>query len=543
MTLTSLSFFAFVFATLVLYYIIPKKFRWIVLLAASAAFYGIVCLKYMPFIVFTAISTWLGALWLDKVANQRKAELKEHKADWDSDTKKAYKHKTLVNKRLILALVLVLNFGILAVIKYFDYISEWLSGFLPVPAISLGILLPLGISFYTFQSMGYIVDVYWGKTAPEKNFAKFALFVSFFPQIIQGPIAIYDDLAKQLYEGHDLQYENIKNGFILILWGLFKKMVIADRLIVILNAILDNRPGLYNFFGAIAILVYAAQLYMDFSGGIDISRGVAQMLGINMAYNFKRPFFARTVADFWRRWHISLCHWLRTYLFYPIAVSKAFLRFGKWIGSHAKKKDLPADSVWGGFTFIEHAGRVVPGCIATLLTFLIVGMWHGANWKYAGYGLWNGIIILVSMLLDPVFKYVINKTKIRTQTFSWRLWQIFRTFVITMVGFAFDIGNDMADSARMVLDCLNPLGRAASVPAELNIGLKISDYAVIVVGLMIVFAVSLYQERSQKSFRDTLGKQSIWFQWVIMLGLLLGVVILGMYGPGVAANEFVYMNF
>ncbi|MCQ2512680.1 MAG: MBOAT family protein [Lachnospiraceae bacterium] len=545
MTLTSVSFFAFVFATLVVYYSIPKKFRWIVLLAASTAFYAIVCLKYMPFIVFTAITTWLGALWLDKVTNARKEELKLHKTEWDSDTKKAYKHKTLMNKRWILTFVLVLNFGILAFIKYFDFLAEWISGLLHTPVLSLGILLPLGISFYTFQSMGYIIDVYWGKTTPEKNFAKFALFVSFFPQIIQGPIAIYDDLAKQLYEGHDLQYENVKNGFILILWGLFKKMVIADRLIVILNAILDNRPGLYNYYGAIAILVYAAQLYMDFSGGIDISRGVAQMLGINMAENFKRPFFSRTVAGFWRRWHISLCHWLRTYLFYPIAVSKSFLHLGKWIGKHAKKteEDLPADSLWGGFTFMEHAGRVIPGCIATLIIFLIIGMWHGANWRYAGYGLWNGIIIFISMLLEPAFRYLLKKLKINTQSFGWIVWQILRTFLITMVGFAFDIGNNMSDSARMVLDCFHPFGMASTVPVQLSIGLKTSDYVIIGIGLLIVFAVSLYQECSQKSARETLIKQPLWLQWVIMIGCLLCIVILGMYGPGVAANEFVYMNF
>ena len=136
---------------------------------------------------------------------------------------------------------------------------------------------------------------------------------------------------------------------------------------------------------------------MDFSGGIDVSRGVAEMLGRQMAENFQRPFFSRSVAGFWRRWHISLCHWLRNYLFYPIAVSKAFLRFGKWIGKHAKKPDsaLPADSLWGGFTFIEHAGRVVPGCVASLITFFVVGMWHGANWKYAVYGLWNYLTLFI----------------------------------------------------------------------------------------------------------------------------------------------------
>lgn len=548
MTLTSLSFFALVLASLIVYYICPKKFRWIVLLLASLAFYGIVCLKYIPFIIFTTVSTWLGGLWLQKYSDRRKAELKAGKAEWDSETKKKFKHQTMIGKRLILCLFLLLNFGILAALKYYNFIADWVGGLVGITFPMIGILLPLGISFYTFQTMGYIIDVYWEKTAPEKNLARFGLFTTFFPQIVQGPIAIYDDLAGQLYEGHELKYENIKYGFQLILWGLFKKMVIADRMLVAINAILPQKNELSNFYSLFALLFYAAQLYADFSGGIDIARGVAEMFGITMAKNFERPYFSKSVSEFWRRWHISLGHWLRTYLFYPIAVSKAFIRFGKWISRFNKKEDydLPDDSIWGGFPFFQHLGRVFPGCIATIITFFVIGMWHGANWRYAGFGLWNGIVILFAMLLEPVFRWLLKRLHVRTESFSWRLWQIIRTFVLVMVGFVFDLGDNFADSVLMVKKCFTPtLGGGIDGLKEfmLSFGLEKADYIIILAGLLIVFFVSLYQERSKKSVRETLDGQQIWFQWVVTFALLLCIVLFGVYGPGISAGEFVYMQF
>jgi len=545
LTFTSLSFFAFVLATLILYYIIPLKFRWVVLLAASTAFYAIVCFKYLPFIVFTAFSTWLGGLWLSKAASDRKNELKLHREEWDSDVKKRFKNGTVKRKRLILSLILVLNFGILAVLKYYNFAAQWLGGVIHISFPMIGILLPLGISFYTFQSMGYIIDIYWEKAEPQRNFAKFALFVSFFPQIVQGPISIYSNLAGQLIEGHRLSYENLKTGFQLILWGLFKKMVIADRMVVALNEILARKDQLSNFYSLYAMLFYAFQLYMDFSGGIDIARGVARMLGIDMIENFRRPFFAKSVSEFWRRWHISLGNWLRTYLFYPIAVSKAFLHLGSRISRLSRsEKDLPDDSVWGGYPFFVHVGRVIPGCIATIITFFIIGMWHGADWKYGVYGLWNGIIIFISMLLDPAFKWILKKLKVRTATFSWRIWQIFRTFVLIVIGFAFDLGNGVTDCLVMIKRALTPqISRDMKPDVLFGFGLRIPDYVIIVLGLILVFAVSMYQERSKLSLRSVINKQSVWFQWVLMLGCILAIVLFGMYGPGIDPSEFVYMNF
>ena len=225
MELISLQYAAFVLVSVVLYYIIPKKYRWIVLLAGSLFYYVYVCKFYVGFILFTIVSTYTIARIIDGQLVKETAIVKSHKEDWDRQTRKQYKAKGRKKRAALLILGLVLNFGILAFLKYIPY------------AESLGLLLPLGISFYTFQSMGYLIDVYREKTKPETNIARFALFVSFFPQIIQGPIAVYDDLAKQLYVGHKFDIENIKKGILLILWGMLKKMVIADRALPIVNLI------------------------------------------------------------------------------------------------------------------------------------------------------------------------------------------------------------------------------------------------------------------------------------------------------------------
>ncbi|MBQ9030181.1 MAG: MBOAT family protein [Parasporobacterium sp.] len=545
MTLTSLTFFAFVLAVLIVYYLIPKRLRWLVLLAASLVFYGLLALKSLPFILFTALSTWAGALWLGQVTRKRTQIWNEQKSGWDPAARKAYKKQTQKMKRRILALILVLNFGILAVLKYYDFVVEQINRNAGGHLSFLGILLPLGISFYTFQSMGYLIDIYGEKMPPESNPLRYLLYVTFFPQIIQGPIADYQKLAPQLYEGQDLRYENLKYGFQLILWGLFKKMVIADRLAVSLQSLLPVKDEISNAWQLLILLIYCAQLYCDFSGGIDVVRGVGGMLGIEMAVNFKRPFFSKGLAEFWQRWHISLCAWLRTYLLYPIAVSKPFLRFGNRIIEKSRsEQELPEDSLWGGFTFIQHLGRVLPGAIATLITFLIIGIWHGASWQYAGYGVWNGVILFFSMLLAPVFQWLIRRLHIQTESTGWKVWQILRTAVIVGLSFTFDIADGLMDALRMIGKCFTPvLGPTTHLGTAVDTGLAGADWGVVIAGLLIVFAVSLYQELTGRKVRESLNADSAWVSWVLTLGCLIAVVIFGMYGPGVASGEFVYMQF
>ena len=331
----SLNFLAFVSVTILLYFLFPlKKQKWVVLLVSSYTFYLLAGYKYAYFIVFTTITTYLTALWLDRISKNSKVKIKQNKAQWSREEKKKYKSSIKIKKRLVMALVLVVNFGILGFLKYYNFFSGSLNDVLGVFGVSfsaptLNLVLPLGISFYTFQSMGYIVDVYREKVAAEKNPAKLALFVSFFPQIIQGPISFYDQLAHQLYEPHNFDFTRFKHGMELILWGFFKKLVIADRAVIAIQAFQKGNTDFGGTTITFIILLYALQLYADFSGGIDISRGIAQILGIDMVDNFKRPYFAKSINDYWRRWHITLGAWLKNYLFYPIAMSNVFINASK----------------------------------------------------------------------------------------------------------------------------------------------------------------------------------------------------------------------
>ncbi|MBQ0097743.1 MAG: MBOAT family protein [Oscillospiraceae bacterium] len=534
MTFTSITFFAFVLLTLILYYAMPKKIRWVILLLASVVFYSLCSLKYIAFIVFTALSTYLCAGWIDSISRKTKLKVKAKKAEWSREEKKAFKDKATTKKRLIIALVLVVNFGILFVLKYYNFLSGSLATLLNsiglnVSFPTLGLLLPLGISFYTFQTMGYIIDVYREKTPAETNFFKFFLFVSFFPQIVQGPISVYDDLAPQLYEGHKLEYKNIKYGFELIIWGLFKKMVIADRLVGPMNTILHDKSKFGGEFILLAVLIYSIQLYMDFSGGIDVARGVAQMLGINLTENFKRPYFSKTIGEYWRRWHISLGAWMKNYVFYPITMSKGFLKLGQ-----KTKKSLG-----------RNIGKALPGSIATFIVFMLIGIWHGANWKYVGFGLWNGLILFISNLFQAPIASLSAKLKIRTKSFSFRIIQMIRTFIIVLIGYYFDIADSFKDALVMIKRSVTDLhlGNWTEPKCFENIGFTAFDGYILAFSLLVVFVFSLYQEKKQIQVRDFLEDQSIWFQWAVLLIGLMSVIIFGVYGPGTSASEFVYMQF
>ena len=338
MTLTSLSFYLLVLALLVLYYLVPKRFQWVVLLIGSYAFYAFVCLRYMGFIVITTLTTYFGARGMDAMTARMEQTVAAHKQDWEREERKAYKKRCKSHRKALMIGILVFNFGILAVLKYYNFFAESMEALfasigLTVSLGHIGLLLPLGISFYTFQSMGYVLDVYREKVPAERNVGKLALFVSFFPQIIQGPIGVYDQLAHQLYDEHKYNFDNIRYGAELILWGFFKKLVIADRAVGMIHTVAGAYTDYAGTYVLLAALVYALQLYADFSGGIDISRGVAQMFGITMGENFRRPYFSRTLTEYWHRWHISLGDWLRNYLFYPLSISKAFLNWGR----HAKQ--------------------------------------------------------------------------------------------------------------------------------------------------------------------------------------------------------------
>ena len=541
MTYTSLNFIFFVLATALVYFVLPfKKYRWTVLLAASIFFYCTWSYQLGAFMLFTTLSTYLIALWLNRVSVKSKAVLKEHKSEWSRDDKKKYKNKTKVRMRLVMTLALLLNFGILAFLKYYNFfagsLNDILGAFsLDFSAPSLKLILPLGISFYTFQSMGYIVDVYREKTAPQKNPLKLLLFVSFFPQIIQGPISIYDQLAVQLFEGHDFDFTRFKHGCELIMWGFFKKLVIADRAVIAITAVTAD----YNKFGGttltFTVLLYALQLYADFSGGIDISRGVAQIFGVDMIDNFKRPYFSRSINEYWRRWHISLGAWLKNYLFYPVAMSNAFITASK------KMKGTRFGKTAAG----AHISKVLPTSVASLIVFLVVGIWHGASWKYVAFGAWNGMIIMVSILLEPLFISAKEKLHIKDTNIPFMLFQMFRTFLIVLVGYVFDVAPSFSQAMRTFWLFFTNQNFKLGYSQISNLGLGKKDYLVVLIGGLIIFIASIIQERAKNGLdiRHMLDQKPFILRFALLFVALISIVVFGIYGSGYSAADFVYAQF
>ena len=340
----------------------------------------------------------------------------------------------------------------------------------------LNLTLPLGISFYTFQSISYVVDVYRGKHKAQGNFFKHALFVSFFPQLLQGPIGRYERLGSQLYEGHSYNLKELQFGVQRILWGFFKKMVLADRVNAAVLLIFHNYWNYGGWYNVLGVLLYSIQLYADFSGGIDIVIGIAQMFGITMDENFRQPYFSRSISEFWRRWHITLGTWMKDYVFYPFCLSKAMNKFGKW-----GKKHLG-----------DHVGKTLPICLSNLLIFFIVGIWHGAEWRYIMYGMYNGVIIAFSNLVEPLYKKCLHACHINPHKKWWQCVQILRTFILVNIGWVFDCSAAGMESAiRMIKRMITDL-RFDQLNAGMfkSIGLTSVDYIFLLAGCVVVLIIS-----------------------------------------------------
>ncbi|MBR2353271.1 MAG: MBOAT family protein, partial [Clostridia bacterium] len=392
MLFTSYGFIAFLFVLFLAYYLLPKRWQWGLLLIASYVFYWFAGWECFIFILTTTISAFFISLGMQKRAEKEEAYLSAHKGEMDKETRKAYKAKEKKKRFHILLWGLVLNFGILAVLKYTGFtvrnINSLLGLFGAEEALTVpDLILPMGISFYIFQTMGYLIDVYRGKTYAERNFFRLALFVSFFPQLVQGPISRHSDLASQLYTPHAFDFRGFTFGLQRILWGYFKKLVIADRIMVAMKPLLgspEEYSGAYVFF---LILFYSVQIYADFTGGIDITIGIAEALGIRLEENFKRPFSSKSTKEYWRRWHITMGSWFTDYVFYPLSVCRPMMKLSKW-----SRKTLGAK-----------IGKRVPVYLATIVTWYLTGLWHGAAWNFIVWGLLNCLVILVSQELEPLY--------------------------------------------------------------------------------------------------------------------------------------------
>ena len=388
--------------------------------------------------------------------------------------------------------------------------------------------MPLGISFYTFQSVGYLVDVYWGKEKADKNIFKVALFVSFFPQIIQGPISRHSELAKQFDEPHKFNYEQILSGFLLILWGLFKKLLIADVFATMVNIGFDKVSGLNGLQSVIVVLAYLIQDYADFSGCIDIAMGTAECFGIKLPQNFNRPYFSFTIPEYWRRWHMTLGTWFKDYIFYPISISKFSLKLGKF----------------GKKCFGEKFGKQLPAIFGLAIVWLSTGIWHGASWNYILWGAYYGLIIIFGIVFKPVYTKIIEKLKINTKSWWYRTFQWIRTIWLLCVGRIIFRANSIADAWILFKNTFKFFKFDYTFASVSNLLITNSNILIVaLVAFLILFAVDLFIElKPNINIRGELNNKKI-LQTFVVVGLAIVILLFGSYGPGFSAQDFVYMQF
>ena len=419
MSITSFPFFFFVCAVLLVYFLVPGRFQWIVLLAASCAFYLSFGAKYILYVLFTATSVYFAARGIQRVADEQRAFLKGEGRTLEREEKNAYKARNQKRKKRLMLCALLANLLVLGVFKYADFLLDQLNALLGIFGAGLirdrlNLIAPLGISFYTFQMIGYLLDVYWGNAEAEKNWAKTLLFCSFFPQMTQGPISEFGQLSEQLFAEHAFSYRSYSWGMQRLVWGFFKKMVIADALAPLVKDVFANYPHYTGLTTLIGAFLYSVQIYADFSGYMDIMCGLCEVMGIRLTENFDRPYFSKSVAEYWRRWHMSLGSWFKRFIYYPIGISKWSRSLGKACREKLGRK----------------FGDMLPASIALVVVWLATGLWHGASWAYIVWGLVNGLFIILGLWLDPVYAACRRALRIDESSRLWQAFQTLRTFVL-----------------------------------------------------------------------------------------------------------------
>lgn len=535
MAFTSLYFLLFLTAVVFVFYLVPRKFQWIILLVASYSFYIAGGFKGVFYLLGTTLITYGAALWIQKIRNQAQEQIQKADNALSKEEKRAVNKAASSRIHRIQVCTVLFHLAVLATIKYTDFFIRNLNELLVEAGIDISfplahLFVPLGLSYYTFNSIGYLIDVGRGKQTAETHLGRFALFVSFFPSIVQGPLNRYNDLGQQLKQEHKFDYNTVKFGAQLMMWGFFKKMVIADRLAPMVHQLFEISYTGYNgsevFLGALA---YSFQIYGDFSGGIDITRGAAQMLGIHLPLNFERPFFATSLADFWRRWHMSLGAWMKEYVFFPIMLSKPVTALSKVF----RKR------------YGSYAGKMVPSVAAPMVVFFLIAIWHDIDKQYILNGLYNALIISSSVALAPVYKKLAEKLHINTETFSFRVFQMFRTFFALCISRIIVKAPNIAELFQMLKALFT------SFEPDLLLGLdgRLFSYGVsqremfiVFLALLVLLTVGILQERGIK-LRETIAKQNLVFRWTLVLGLLAVILIFGVYGPDYDASSFIYGDF
>ena len=494
MLFNSADFMIFFPIVVLIYFVVPKKTRYIWLLIASYYFYMSWNVKYAVLMIASTGITWLGALLVER---QKRAGV----------------------RRVLLASTLLGNLSILFLFKYFGFFWTNLARVFGLFHIQLAenpfsFLLPVGISFYTFQTLGYVIDVYRGKITTEKNILRYALFVSFFPQLVAGPIERSGRLLGQIRELHHIalwNYDRVVSGLIQMLWGLFMKMVIADRLAIFVDTVFADAGMMGTVETVLAAAGFSIQIYCDFAGYSCIAIGAARVMGVELMQNFNTPYFACSIADFWRRWHISLSTWLKDYLYIPMGGNRC---------SRIKKyRNL-------------------------LITFLVSGLWHGASWTYVIWGGLHGLYQIVGDLTRPLRQWITEKCQIKTQVASYRLGQTLTVFGLTGFAWIFFRAESMRQAGQYLRQMFTHWNPWVLFDGTIySCGLNQVEAHILLVALLTLLLVDLLQYLKKMELGQFLLGQNLWFRWGILIMLVIGVLVYGEYGIRFSSGQFIYFAF
>lgn len=495
MNFNSLSFLIFFPIVTMMYFVIKPKYRYIWLLISSYYFYMCWNPKYAILIATSTIITYLSGIFINKYNL-----IKDNK-------------KSIRLKRLVVFISVSSNLVILFLFKYFNFAVNILTtafNYLDINIVlpRFDFLLPVGISFYTFQALSYTIDVYRGSIKAEKNIWKYALFVSFFPQLVAGPIEKSKDLLYQFNEIHYFDYNRAKDGLILMIWGFFQKVVVSDRLAILVNEVYNNPSEHKGFEIIIATIFFAFQIYCDFSSYSNIAKGAARVMGYRLSKNFDSPYFSDSIKMFWRRWHITLGSWFKDYLYIPL----------------------------GG----NRKGRIRT-YINTMIVFLTSGLWHGASINFVIWGGLHGLYQVVGDLTKPINDKLIKVFNIKTDVFSYKFLKIIITFILVNFAWIFFRANSFSDAKILISNMFEFNPWVLTDGTLLSLGLDYKELIVAIVGILIVTAIDLLNDKID--LIKFLLSQNTLFRWIIYFAAIFIVLIFGVYGPDYSQQQFIYFQF
>lgn len=503
MQFNSFNYMLFFPIVIAVYFLIPVKGRSIWLLIASYYFYMSWNPQYALLIGFSTVVTYLCGICIEEIKSLHVKSKEEGKS-------KA--------KRILYA-GLTTNILILSIFKYGNFALDsidFIAQFFRLDRMNwrFDLLLPVGISFYTFQALGYIIDVYRGDIKAERNMVRYALFVSFFPQLVAGPIERSGNLLEQMRSIQKIKLWNarrVTSGAILMIWGLFMKMVIADRISILVNTVFDN----YRMYGSTELIVaaigFSIQIYCDFGSYSLIAIGSAKIMGFELMENFNTPYFAVSIRDFWSRWHISLSTWFRDYLYIPL-------------GGNRKGK--------------------LRKMINLIVVFLVSGLWHGAEWKFVVWGGIHGFYQVVEDVSGSIRGKVCEKLHVRTSCFSYYLLQVMVTFCKVAFAWIFFRADTIIDALRFIKRIFTrPTPWILLNGGLYELGLDRVEMNILLFSVVLLLLVDIVRYVKKQTIDVFLLAQNIWFEWTVVIMLIVMLFVFGEYGPSFDAQQFIYFQF